>query len=106
MPVTKKNIDNLQLLIDNGVSLQKVTLSLVESTKMLSERIDKLVGLFEEATKQITSGSEEDKIKELGLKIEGLVQQNKDIARGLVLLEDYVRGSGSISPKGPNLGSF
>ncbi len=66
---------------------------LVESTDQLVRRIDKLLSLFEEAAKHVSEvESTEQKIKMLSEKLETLLEQNRSIAQGLILLEKYVRG--------------
>lgn len=66
---------------------------LIESTNKLVQRIDKLVSLFEEASKHVGEvESTEEKIRALSSKLETLLEQNKAIAQGLILLEKYVRG--------------
>lgn len=79
-------------LIENNVSLQKASLNLIESMNTLTKRIDKLVSIFEEASKHITDVElSDERLKNLAAKLEGLLDQNKEIARGLILLEQYVR---------------
>ena len=83
----------IKQLMDNNTSLQKISLNLVEKMSELTKRIDKLVSLFEEASKHIEDiQGQEDKVKSLTEKLELLLEQNKDIAHGLVLLDKYVRG--------------
>lgn len=66
---------------------------LVESTDQLIKRIDRLLSLFEEASKHVGEvESTEQKIKMLSEKLENLLEQNRSIAQGLILLEKYVRG--------------
>ncbi|HLC85726.1 MAG TPA: hypothetical protein VJG30_00345 [Candidatus Nanoarchaeia archaeon] len=70
---------------------------LLESTNKLVNRIDKLVGLFEEASKHVGEvESTEARIQELSKRLETLLEQNRVIAQGLVLLEKYVRGKTSL----------
>ena len=65
----------------------------LEATNKLIERIDKLVSLFEEASKHVSEvETTEAKVKSLAEKLETLLEQNKSIAQGLLLLEKYVRG--------------
>ncbi len=85
----KKSVDTL---FKTNLALQKVSLDLVKNNNDLIKRIDTLIALFEEAAKHISSGTEEEEIKNLALKLESLLQQNKDLAKALVLLEEYVRG--------------
>ncbi|GEM_PF-7064357 len=66
---------------------------LLESTNKLVTRIDKLVSLFEEASKHVGEvESTEAKITNLSSRLDALLEQNKSIAQGLLLLEKYVRG--------------
>ena len=66
---------------------------MLESTNKLVNRVDKLVSLFEEASKHVGEAeTTEQRINELTNKLESLLEQNKSIARGLILLEKYVRG--------------
>ena len=66
---------------------------LLESNNQLINRIDKLVSLFEEASKHVGEvESTEEKVNALTNKLETLLNQNKTIAQGLLLLEKYVRG--------------
>ncbi len=84
--VVSKNI--VQDLVNQNVALQKVAVELAEQSKQLTSRTDRLLSLFEEAAKNIEKGE----IKEpLAKQLESLLEQNKIIARGLVLLEKYVR---------------
>lgn len=65
----------------------------LEATNKLIVRIDKMLSLFEEASKHIAEvESTEAKVKALADKLDSLVEQNKAIAQGLLLLEKYVRG--------------
>ena len=76
---------------------------LIESMTQLTKRVDKLVSLFEEASKHVSEvESTEEKIRKVSTKLEELLDQNKTIAKGLILLDKYVRGqtgTESIPPK-------
>jgi len=76
---------------------QKQVSDLVESTNKLVQRIDKLVSLFDEAAKHVGEvESTEAKISALSSKLEYLLEQNKAIAQGLLLLEKYVKGKSGL----------
>ncbi len=80
-------------LLKNNLTLQKATIELIDAVNKMTERTDRLLSLFEEAAKNI----EKAEIKEpLAKQLEMLLEQNKAIARGLVLLERYIRERGSI----------
>ena len=79
------------------LSSKQVT-ELIESTNKLVQRIDKLVSLFDEAAKHVGEvESTEAKIVALSSRLESLLEQNKAIAQGLLLLEKYVRGKSGLS---------
>lgn len=78
-------------LIELNIALQNKNLELLEAMNNLTKRIDKLVNLFEEASKHIGEVQEDTKVNELATKLEELLQQNKNLANGLLLLEKYVR---------------
>ncbi|MBI2670823.1 hypothetical protein HYX18_02510 [Candidatus Woesearchaeota archaeon] len=95
--------DVLRQIAHNNIALQRSSLHLIEKISDLTKRIDKLVSLFEEASKHIEDVEEqEDKIKSLTEKLELLLEQNKEIAHGLLLLDKYIRGKSefeNINPK-------
>ena len=78
-------------LIENSVMLQKKDAELMHSVKELVAKIDKMLSVFEEASKHVMEVSEDKKISELTDKLEELLEQNKTIAKGLIMLEQYVR---------------
>lgn len=72
--------------------------SLINSMDKLTKRIDKLVSLFEEASKHVTEvTSTEEKVKQLSEKLESLLDQNRTIAKGLIMLEKYIRGKSGLT---------
>jgi len=89
--VTKKDIKLVEKLSKNSLDLQKATLKLIETNNDVVKRIDKLVSLFEEASKHVVD-VDEDRVAALTAKLETLLDQNKDLAKGLLLLERYFRG--------------
>ena len=75
-------------LVQHTVALEKTSLSLIEAVNKMIDRMDRVLSLFEEAAKNI----EKTEIKEpLANQLETLLEQNKVIARGLILLEKYIR---------------
>ncbi|MEK6839415.1 MAG: hypothetical protein AABX72_00600 [Nanoarchaeota archaeon] len=87
--VSKNFVDEL---VKNNITLQKATIELIDAVNRMTDRTDRILSLFEEAAKNIEMAD----IKEpLGKQLETLLEQNKAIARGLVLLERYVREKGS-----------
>ncbi len=66
--------------------------SVKESINNLTKKMDDVLNLFTEASKHINEVGEDERINILTSKLESLLEQNKTIARGLLLLEKYVRG--------------
>lgn len=66
---------------------------LLVSVNLLIKKLDKFIDIFEEASRHVGEvESTEAKIAALTNKLEILLEQNKSIAQGLILLEKYVRG--------------
>jgi len=84
------NVD--KLLMDNFVGLQKALTNLAVRLEGLSDQIAKLLNLFEISAKSFVQKA--DKYGQTGIdkefieKINTLLEQNKIIARGLLLIED------------------
>lgn len=71
---------------------------LIKEMSQLTKRIDTLISLFEEASKHVAEvESAETKIGSLSARLEELLEQNKTIARGLLMLEKYVRGKSGLT---------
>lgn len=79
-----------QALIDNFVSMQKVLTKLSERFDQLSDRIDKLLEIFEISAKSLAEkGFDFEKSnKEANEKIDKILDQNKTIARSLTMLSE------------------
>ncbi len=81
-------------LVENLVELQKVHVNLIEKFDKLSKQISELLALFETAAKSFSQNpmnkvSEKD--KDFLDKIDRLLEQNKTIAKGLMLMEERHR---------------
>lgn len=99
--VSNKAEDSINKLIQNNLEMQKVNLQLVESMNKLSNKIGDLIGLFEEAAKNVGVVDElkiKEETKDLSQRLDELLQQNRDLAKGLLLLEQYIRGRVSEQP--------
>ena len=81
----------MEKLIENTTLLQKKDAELMASVKHLVDRIDKMLNVFDEASKHVMEVSEDKRVAELSDKLEELLEQNKTIAQGLLMLEQYVR---------------
>lgn len=87
-----------EMLIENFVGLQHAMTNLSIKFGSLSDNISNLLMVFEEAARNFAEGGpgmkdNQDMIK----KINSLLEQNKTIARGLVLMEGKLRGRGNES---------
>lgn len=104
---------NVKLLIENNVALQKVFSMLASEINSLTKRLDRFMQLVEKASekyassppsvspasplveteskREVTQIQMPAEKEELINKLESLLKQNKTIARGLILLERYVR---------------
>jgi len=85
----KKEDDSKELesvLIENFVGLQSVMTNLSIKFGALSNNISKLLQVFEEAAKSYAQNGNTDN-KDLLRKLDSLLDQNKTIAKGLVLME-------------------
>ena len=80
-----------ELLIENFVGLQHAMTNMSIKFGSLSDNIVKLLSVFEEAAKGFASGGQVDN-KDMLKKIDSLLDQNKTIAKGLVLMEGKLRG--------------
>jgi len=88
-----------ELLIENFVGLQHAMTNLSIKFGSLSDNITKLLIVFEESAKNFMQGGKTDDT-DLIRKINSLLDQNKTIAKGLVLMEGKLRGrSDSPSPE-------
>jgi hypothetical protein len=92
-----------ELLIENFVGLQHAMTNLSIKFGTLSDNISELLRVFEGAAKTFAQGGKVDD-SDLLKKINSLLEQNKTIAKGLVLMEGNLRGR-SVRPdeKGPPL---
>ena len=80
--------DIITSLFKQNAELSNKTADLVLSVKELSDRISKLIDIFEGASKSI----KEEEVKEpLVDKITSLIEQNKQIAKGLLILEKFIQ---------------
>ena len=80
-----------ELLIENFAGLQHAMTNLSIKFGGLSDNIVRLLNVFEESAKGFASGGRVDD-KDLLKKIDSLLDQNRTIAKGLVLMEGKLRG--------------
>ena len=81
-------------LIENLVAVQKVHTDLAEKFNKLSDQIANLLGLFEMAARSFARNpvnQTTEKDKEFLEKIDKLLDQNKVLAKGLMMMEERMR---------------
>jgi hypothetical protein len=89
MATAKKSGDKrLDMLLESNLVLQHKISDMVIGTKDLNGSVKELIKLFKSAGEHIKSGKYEDPMIN---KINELLDQNKNLAQALHLLEDYVK---------------
>jgi len=85
--------ETMDLLIENSITLQKTLIDLGGNINKLSKDIAEMLNLFKEASKAFTEGKRLASGGDLGLreKLDILIEQSRVIAKGLVLLESYIK---------------
>ena len=96
----KTESKKLDLLLESNLVLQHNLKDLIMSNKELNTNIKDLMRLFRSAGEHIKSGKYEDPMIN---KINELLDQNKNLAQALKLLEDYVKKRTSTMPGTTNL---
>lgn len=103
-PAEKPGNRNIDLLIENSIALQKVLTNLATNIDVLSKDVKRMVELFEEADKAFVTGKrpvagkmEKTDTKILHDRLDELIEQNKVMAKGIMLLESCLRGKSSIN---------
>lgn len=89
--IPKEKID--QALLDNFINLQRVLTNLAVKFDDLSNNISKLLQLFELAAKSFVDkpGKQSAIDQELLKKIDSLLEQNKTISRGIMLIDERIK---------------
>ncbi|MAF50567.1 MAG: hypothetical protein CMH64_00590 [Nanoarchaeota archaeon] len=92
--------DLIKDLAQNTLQLQGKIVDLVQSNNQLlksqtntSKEISSMVQLFREAGEHMVAETEEEKLRPLLNKISELVEQNKTIMRGLILIQKYIKST-------------
>lgn len=88
--------DIINQLTKNSTLLQQKSTQLLTSMNNLTKKIDKLVTIFEKAADQI---EKEEFSEPLSAKLTSLLEQNRKIASGLLLLEKFVKEKGFLPRK-------
>ncbi len=106
-PQVKSSLGNIssidKALIENFIALQKVMTNVSVKFDDLSGKISKLLEVFEISAKSLAEKDFKDFIKvndkEVLEKLDSLLEQNKIIAKGLIMIHDKTtQGQGIIEP--------
>jgi hypothetical protein len=102
----QKKMSNREIeeaLIENFVSMQKVMSNLALKFETLSGNIAKLLELFETAAKNFTEKYEggEFSDKDFLKKLDALLEQNKVISKGIMIMEERIRNKSPYPPNQP-----
>ncbi len=91
--VSKELMKNNIILQSKIIELVKSNNELLKSQAAMTDEIKSMVTLFKEAGEQMIAETEEEKLRPLLGRISELVEQNKGIMRGLILIQKYIRVS-------------
>lgn len=78
----------IETLIEHNIKLQHKMTDLVVEMKDLNKKVSNMVDLFTGAGEHIKKGKYEDPLL---VKLDDLLDQNKNIAKGLLMLEKFIR---------------
>ena len=93
-----------QTLLDNFVNLQKVLTNLAIKFDGLSDQISKILQLFEISAKSFAEKHLESGVDEGSLdKLDTLLEQNKIIAKGIMLMEEKMRTKPVLGQNPPDM---
>jgi hypothetical protein len=89
----KSKVDVQEALIDNFINLQKVLTNLSVKFEDLSGNVSKLLQLFEISAKSFAEGNGKPGgvDKEFLDKLDSLLDQNKTISKGIMMMEEKIR---------------
>jgi len=96
--------DREEILIENFVGLQKAMTNLSIKFESLAGQISELLKVYEMSAKSLIAEGSHESDKDMLKKIDSLLDQNKTIAKGLVLMEEKLRqrtGPQSFEPRKP-----
>jgi hypothetical protein len=93
VPLSEEDNKTEKILIENFVALQRVMTNLSERFDSLATQISKMLNLFEIsakalAEKEFSTEKDTKDVKIVVEKLDGLLEQNKTIARGLLMLHE------------------
>lgn len=91
--------DNINLLLENSIALQKTMADLALELKSLNQKVARIVSSFESASLAFKEAKEKGiaEPKDISEKLDMIIDQNKTIAQGVLLLEESIR----VKPSSP-----
>lgn len=91
-----------EIIIENNIILQKKLIDVVEAVNKLINQNEEMLNVFKEAAKHVNDIEVKDEnLRPLIKRLDELLDQNRTIARGLLLMEKYARER--TQPTGPGL---
>lgn len=90
MPLQKRRVNassTTQELARMNIELQKITVELIEKMNNFTTRIDRMLSLFEDAARHISTTDDTSRLK---TQLQELLDQNKTIVRGLLSIKRYL----------------
>lgn len=88
---TSPKEDIAESLIKNNLLLQEKLVDLIKSNQQLTKEISSMVSFFKEAGELMVAESEDEKLRPLFKNLNELLDQNKTIVRGLLLIQKYIK---------------
>ena len=83
----------IKKLVEVSILAQQTNLILIKSISELSKRVDSMVSMFEKAANNVgdIKAVTQEEVEDVARRVQEVVQQNKDLAEGLLNLDSYVR---------------
>jgi len=104
LEMAQKTMDRFEkrdsLLVENFVGLQKAMATLSVRFSEMSQNINTMLKIFEEAARTLAD-SEKQVDKTLTTKLDSLIEQNKNISREISLVDSKMRRTGSTKSTAP-----
>jgi hypothetical protein len=85
----EKKVKQKELLMENFILLQKTLVETVAALKEVNEKVTSMLDLFEEAGKKFSEGQPIG--SDISVRLENIEEQNKVIARTLLLLRKQLK---------------
>ena len=89
----KPEDSGIKKLIEISILSQQTNLILIKSVSELSKRVDRMVSMFEKAADNVgdIKAVTQEEVEDVARRVQAVVQQNRDLAEGLLNLDSYVR---------------